>query len=81
MDWLWSVAIICGSIFITSILIAKLGLSFLRCIIFFLSIPVWIVAMIYYNDIRTYILFGSLLAFNIIYIYVYGKIVGWWGRK
>lgn len=79
MGWLWGI----GFIAVMALIIwtiNKVGRELIRVIIYILTIPLWIGVMIYYNDIRTYILFGAILAFNIFYIYIYGKEVGWWGK-
>ena len=55
--------------FIILIFIAiKFGRDFAKFIIYVLTIPLWIGGMIYYNDIRIYILFGLILAWVIFYI-------------
>lgn len=80
MGWLWGIGFIALMILIFWF-IEKVGRELIRVIIYILTIPLWIGIMIYYNDIRTYILFGAILAFNVIYIYIYGKEVGWWGKS
>lgn len=79
MGWLWGIGFIAVLSFILY-LIQKVGRELIRVIIYIITIPLWIGLMIYYNDIRTYLIFGVILAFNVIYVYVYGKEVGWWGK-
>ena len=79
MGWLWGIGFIAIMALIIWV-INKVGRELIRVIIYILTVPLWIGVMIYYNDIRSYILFGALLAFNIFYIYIYGKEVGWWGK-
>lgn len=80
MWWIWVIVSIAVMALIL-LLINKIGRELIRVIIYILSIPCLIGGMIYYNDIRTYILFGGILVFVIIYVYIYGKELGWWRRN
>lgn len=67
--------------FIILIFIAiKFGRDFAKFIIYVLTIPLWIGGMIYYNDIRIYILFGLILAWVIFYICFFIKESGWFNK-
>lgn len=80
MGWLWGIGFI--AVMALIIWIAnKVGRELIRVIIYILTIPLWIGVMIYYNDIRTYILFGAILAFEVLCVYIYGKDAGWFKRR
>ena len=51
----------------------KIGLDKVRVFIYILTIPLWIWAIFYYSDIRATILFGILIAFQVLNIYFYFK--------
>ena len=80
MGWLWGIGFIALMILIFWF-INKVGRDLIRVIIYILTIPLWIGAMIYYNDIRAYILLGGILAFDLFNIYVYGESAGWWKKR
>ena len=80
MGWLWGIGFIAVMAIIFWV-INRVGWELIRVIVYILTIPLWIGVMIYYNDMRTYILFGAILAFAVIYVYIYGKEVGWFRRR
>ena len=69
------------AIIIFVFIIIKFGRDSVKFIIYVLTIPLWIGAMVYYNDIRAYILLGLILAWDIFYIYIYAKAHGWFAKK
>lgn len=80
MDGLVIIGIIFAFIILIFIAI-KYGRDFAKFIIYVLTIPLWIWGMIYYNDIRIYILFGLILVWDIFYICFYIKESGWLSKN